>query len=291
MKVMCPKCGHLIETRGDKNIVFCSECSANFELEQGKKIFERQYGALTNQAFTCLTQKGDYDRAIDLYEQCLTIVENDLQAIIGIALATLYKQDFKNLNFDKIIPIIDKYEISLNAENTFLFLTFVEDVIKETNKYLREANERLFKDGKCLSREYLNNYEKSLDDILGIISYFRDGIALCSEEEKNTFFEETNLNEQLDKLENKVKEFKEIHHEVLNNEEELSDNRIIIIDTKSLKIYRLVMGVELVFALLLIIFLILGVTINVMFYYFMIIPFVIGAIVYIVYYQKFLKGR
>ena len=202
--------------------------------EQGKKLFDRQFGQISKAAFVYLNQKGDYDKAIELFNECLEIKNDDLSSIIGIALATLYRQDFLNLNFDKIIPLIDQYEIYLNEENTFLFLSFMEDVIKETKKY----NERLFKDGKCISRIYLNNYEQSLKDIITLINYFRDAITICSEEEKNIFYQDHNMDDELNALESKIKSLQEIHHEVLENEESLDDNRIIVVNTKGLKTYR-----------------------------------------------------
>ena len=217
---------------------------------------------------------------------------DDLSSIIGIDLATLYRQDFLNLNFDKIIPLIDQYEIYLNEENTFLFLSFMEDVIKETKRYLIEANERLFKDGKCISRIYLNNYEQSLKDIITLINYFKDAITICSEEEKNIFYQDHNMDDELNALEGKIKSLQEIHHEVLENEESLDDNRIIVVNTKGLKTYRYAMGFEIVMAIIMIVFLLLGVFLkNNLFYYLILIPLGLGVIGYLIYYFVFLKNK
>lgn len=292
MKVICPQCGKVIDTNLNKDTVFCSECGSNFSFEQGKKLFVRQFGQISKAAFVYLNQKGDYDKAIELFNECLEIKNDDLSSIIGIALATLYRQDFLNLNFDKIIPLIDQYEIYLNEENTFLFLSFMEDVIKETKKYLIEANERLFKDGKCISRIYLNNYEQSLKDIITLINYFRDAITICSEEEKNIFYQDHNMDDELNALESKIKSLQEIHHEVLENEESLDDNRIIVVNTKGLKTYRYAMGFEIVMAIIMIVFLLLGVFLkNNLFYYLILIPLGLGIIGYLIYYFVFLKNK
>ena len=292
MKVICPQCGKVIDTNLNKDTVFCSECGNNFSFEQGKKLFDRQFGQISKAAFVYLNQKGDYDKAIELFNECLEIKNDDLSSIIGIALATLYRQDFLNLNFDKIIPLIDQYEIYLNEENTFLFLSFMEDVIKETKRYLIEANERLFKDGKCISRIYLNNYEQSLKDIITLINYFRDAITICSEEEKNIFYQDHNMDDELNALEGKIKSLQEIHHEVLENEESLDDNRIIVVNTKGLKTYRYAMGFEIVMAIIMIVFLLLGVFLkNNLFYYLILIPLGLGAIGYLIYYFVFLKNK
>ena len=292
MKVICPQCGKVIDTNLNKDTVFCSECGNNFSFEQGKKLFDRQFGQISKAAFVYLNQKGDYDKAIELFNECLEIKNDDLSSIIGIALATLYRQDFLNLNFDKIIPLIDQYEIYLNEENTFLFLSFMEDVIKETKRYLIEANERLFKDGKCISRVYLDNYEQSLKDIITLINYFRDAITICSEEEKNIFYQDHNMDDELNALESKIKSLQEIHHEVLENEESLDDNRIIVVNTKGLKTYRYAMGFEIVMAIIMIVFLLLGVFLkNNLFYYLILIPLGLGAIGYLIYYFVFLKNK
>lgn len=292
MKVICPQCGKVIDTNLNKDTVFCSECGSNFSFEQGKKLFDCQFGQISKAAFVYLNQKGDYDKAIELFNECLEIKNDDLSSIIGIALATLYRQDFLNLNFDKIIPLIDQYEIYLNEENTFLFLSFMEDVIKETKRYLIEANERLFKDGKCISRVYLNNYEQSLKDIITLINYFRDAITICSEEEKNIFYQDHNMDDELNALEEKVKSLQEIHHEVLENEESLDDNRIIVVNTKGLKTYRYAMGFEIVMAIIMIVFLLLGVFLkNNLFYYLILIPLGLGVIGYLIYYFVFLKNK
>lgn len=292
MKVICPQCGKVIDTNLNKDTVFCSECGNNFSFEQGKKLFDRQFGQISKAAFVCLNQKGDYDKAIELFNECLEIKNDDLSSIIGIALATLYRQDFLNLNFDKIIPLIDQYEIYLNEENTFLFLSFMEDVIKETKRYLIEANERLFKDGKCISRIYLNNYEQSLKDIITLINYFRDAITICSEEEKNIFYQDHNMDDELNALEDKIKSLQEIHHEVLENEKSLDDNRIIVVNTKGLKTYRYAMGFEIVMAIIMITFLLLGVFLkNNLFYYLILIPLGLGVIGYLIYYFVFLRNK
>lgn len=292
MKVICPQCGKVIDTNLNKDTVFCSECGSNFSFEQGKKLFDRQFGQISKAAFVCLNQKGDYDKAIELFNECLEIKSDDLSSIIGIALATLYRQDFLNLNFDKIIPLIDQYEIYLNEENTFLFLSFMEDVIKETKRYLIEANERLFKDGKCISRIYLNNYEQSLKDIITLINYFRDAITICSEEEKNIFYQDHNMDDELNTLEDKIKSLQEIHHEVLENEESLDDNRIIVVNTKGLKTYRYAMGFEIAMAIIMIVFLLLGVFLkNNLFYYLILIPLGLGVIGYLIYYFAFLRNK
>lgn len=292
MKVMCPKCGKVIDTNLNKSSVFCSECGTTFSLEQGKKLFDRQFGQISKAAFAYLNQKGDYDKAIELFKQCLEIKKDDLSSIIGIALATLYKQDFLNLNFDKIIPIIDKYDIYLNDENTFLFLSFMEDVIKETKRFLAESNERLFKEGKCISRIYLDNYEQGLKDILTLINYFKDAITICSEDEKNVFYQDHNMDKELNELEEKVKSLQEINHEVLENEETLDDNRIVIVNTEGLKKYRYAMGFEILMALLIIVFLILGSALgNNLFYYLILIPLILGVAGYLIYYFLYLKKK
>lgn len=292
MKVICPKCGKIIDANSNKNVAFCSDCGTTFPLDQGKKLFDKKFGAIANRAFMALTRTGDYDLAIDLYNKCLEIKPNDLSSIIGIALATLYKQDFLNLNFDKVVEIVDSYEIVLNEENTFLFLSFIEDVLKETKKYLIEANSRLFKDGKCISKIYLANYTKSLQDILNLIKYFKDGISLCSEEEKETFYQDHNLDEELDKLEKEVKELASIEHQVMEPEESLSDNRIIVVNTKDINNYRYLMTFLGAMGILFVLFLLLGLALNnAMFYYFMIVPAVLAIIGYLVYYFLVIKKK
>ncbi len=292
MKVMCPKCGKVIDTNLNKSSVFCSECGTTFSLEQGKKLFDRQFGQISKTAFAYLNQKGDYDKAIELFNQCLEIKKDDLSSIIGIALATLYKQDFLNLNFDKIIPIIDKYDIYLNDENTFLFLSFMEDVIKETKRFLAESNERLFKEGKCISRLYLDNYEQGLKDISTLVNYFKDAITICSEDEKNVFYQDHDMDKELNELEEKVKSFQEINHEVLDQEETLDDNRIVVVNTEGLKKYRYAMGFEILMAVLIIVFLILGSVLgNNLFYYLILIPLVLGIAGYLIYYFLFLNKK
>ena len=88
------------------------------------------------------------------------------------------------------------------------------------------------------------------------------------------------------------KSLQEIHHEVLENEESLDDNRIIVVNTKGLKTYRYAMGFEIVMAIIMIVFLLLGVFLkNNLFYYLILVPLGLGVIGYLIYYFVFLKNK
>ena len=285
MLVICPKCGKIIDATSSKEVAFCSQCGSNFSISDGKKLFDRQYALIARQAYVELNEKGEYDAAIEDFNKCLEMKKSDLSAIIGISLATLYKQDFLNINFDKIQPIFDKYDIYLNEENTFLFCSFIEDVLKETKKYLKEANSRLFRDGKSIGSLYLDNYEKSLKDILGLINFLVDGLLISSEEEKKVFYEDHNLDNDLNELKNYVLKLSEIRHEVMEEEETLDDNRIIIVNKKAIKTYKAFIASEIFALILLALFLILGISLeNNIFYILMVIPVILGVVFYLVYY-------
>ena len=82
MKVVCPKCGNLIDSQQEDNeYVFCNECGSNFSFQDGRKTLVKRYSAYSNLAYRYLTTTGEYDKAEEYYEKCLQFKNNDFSCL------------------------------------------------------------------------------------------------------------------------------------------------------------------------------------------------------------------
>ena len=89
MKVVCPKCGNLIDSQQEDNeYVFCHECGSNFSFQDGRKTLVKRYSAYSNLAYRYLTTTGEYDKAEEYYEKCLQFKDNDFSSIKSVPAKT-----------------------------------------------------------------------------------------------------------------------------------------------------------------------------------------------------------
>ena len=274
MKVVCPKCGNLIDSQQEDNeYVFCNECGSNFSFQDGRKTLVKRYSAYSNLAYRYLTTTGEYDKAEEYYEKCLQFKNNDFSSIIGIALSKLYSHTLLETHFDQIIPVLEKYEISLTAENTLLLLSFSGDVLAEAKRYFEDVDERLIKDGKFIATKYYSVYKKSLNDLREVFSYILEAIKLGDEEEIKQFEEDDKIIEQIKEMLTEIDNRAKIDFNISEEETILEENSVSVINQEALKQKRIFIGVEAFSGILfLIIIIVASLTQNNLVYLFLIAP-------------------
>ena len=190
MKVICPGCGKLIDINSKTEKVYCNECGNTFTQDQGLEILNKKYKLFQDKAYKACYHENDYKTAREYYKESLTIKPNDFCSIVELILCDLYAQKFDAPAFNKIIPTLDSYDVYLNHENTFVYLSFLRDVIKQVEVFNEEGLTRLRNEnGEFLNLNYLNYYLNGMKDALIALKELQTYIPLCSEEEKKEFIE------------------------------------------------------------------------------------------------------
>ena len=283
MKVICPRCGNIIEISKKDKTCFCSECGNNFSKEQGQEAISRKYKSLQNLAYRLAYDRLDYEGAIQAYKESLQLKSNDFSSIIGIILCKLYGQTFDKLEFKEIINILNSYDVSLNNENTFIYLNFIKDVLGQVNVFYEESTSRLMKDGKFINSQYKTYFLDGLKDIHEALLFLKDNLSICYEPEVKEFSESDDTLKNLDLVISKVEDDLNKDLKVEKEETTLDDLSVIIVDEKDrnkLTKFYIVSGGIIVLA---IIILILGSALkNYLIYIALVVPILlcIGAFVY-----------
>ena len=190
MKVICPGCGKLIDINSKTEKVYCNECGNTFTQDQGLEILNKKYKLFQDKAYKACYHENDYKTAKEYYKESLAIKPNDFCSIVELILCDLYAQKFDAPAFNKIIPTLDSYDVYLNHENTFVYLSFLRDVIKQVEVFNEEGLTRLRNEnGEFLNLNYLNYYLNGMKDALIALKELQTYIPLCSEEEKKEFIE------------------------------------------------------------------------------------------------------
>ncbi len=287
MKVICPRCGNIIEISKKDKTCFCSECGNNFSKEQGQEAISRKYKSLQNLAYRLAYDRLDYEGAIQAYKESLELKSNDFSSIIGIILCKLYGQTFDKLEFKEIINILNSYDISLNNENTFIYLNFIKDVLGQVNVFYEESTSRLMKDGKFINSQYKTYFLDGLKDIHEALLFLKDNLSICYEPEVKEFSESDDTLKNLDLVISKVEDDLNKDFEVENEETTLDDLSVIIVDEKDrnkLTKFYIVCGGIIVLA---IIILILGSALkNYLIYIALVVPIILGIGAF-VYFKKY----
>lgn len=287
MKVICPRCGNIIEISKKDKTCFCSECGNNFSKEQGQEAISRKYKSLQNLAYRLAYDRLDYEGAIQAYKESLQLKSNDFSSIIGIILCKLYGQTFDKLEFKEIINILNSYDISLNNENTFIYLNFIKDVLGQVNVFYEESTSRLIKDGKFINSQYKTYFLDGLKDIHEALLFLKDNLSICYEPEVKEFSESDDTLKNLDLIISKVEEDLNKDFEVEKEETTLDDLTVIIVDEKDrnkLTKFYIVCGGIIVLA---IIILILGSALkNYLIYIALVVPIILGIGAF-VYFEKY----
>ena len=279
MKVICPRCGNIIEISKKDKTCFCSECGNNFSTEQGQEAISRKYKSLQNLAYRLAYDRLDYEGAIQAYKESLQLKSNDFSSIIGIILCKLYGQTFDKLEFKEIINILNSYDISLNNENTFIYLNFIKDVLGQVNVFYEESTSRLMKDGKFINSQYKTYFLDGLKDIHEALLFLKDNLSICYEPEVKEFSESDDTLKNLDLVISKVEDDLNKDLEVEKEETTLDDLSVIIVDEKDrnkLTKFYIVSGGIIVLA---IIILILGSALkNYLIYIALVVPIILGIV-------------
>lgn len=287
MKVICPRCGNIIEISKKDKTCFCSECGNNFSKEQGQEAISRKYKSLQNLAYRLAYDRLDYEGAIQAYKESLELKSNDFSSIIGIILCKLYGQTFDKLEFKEIINILNSYDISLNNENTFIYLNFIKDVLGQVNVFYEESTSRLMKDGKFINSQYKTYFLDGLKDIHEALLFLKDNLSICYEPEVKEFSESDDTLKNLNLVISKVEEDLNKDFEVEKEETTLDDLSVIIVDEKDrnkLTKFYIVCGIIIALA---IIILILGSALkNYLIYIALIVPIILGIGAF-VYFKKY----
>lgn len=287
MKVICPRCGNIIEISKKDKTCFCSECGNNFSKEQGQEAISRKYKSLQNLAYRLAYDRLDYEGAIQAYKESLELKSNDFSSIIGIILCKLYGQTFDKLEFKEIINILNSYDISLNNENTFIYLNFIKDVLGQVNIFYEESTSRLMKDGKFINSQYKTYFLDGLKDIHEALLFLKDNLSICYEPEVKEFSESDDTLKNLDLVISKVEEDLNKDFEVEKEETTLDDLSVIIVDEKDrnkLTKFYIVCGIIIALA---IIILILGSALkNYLIYIALVVPIILGIGAF-VYFKKY----
>lgn len=287
MKVICPRCGNIIEISKKDKTCFCSECGNNFSKEQGQEAISRKYKSLQNLAYRLAYDRLDYEGAIQAYKESLQLKNNDFSSIIGIILCKLYGQTFDKLEFKEIINILNLYDISLNNENTFIYLNFIKDVLGQVNVFYEESTSRLMKDGKFINSQYKTYFLDGLKDIHEALLFLKDNLSICYEPEVKEFSESDDTLKNLDLVISKVEDDLNKDLEVEKEETTLDDLSVIIVDEKDrnkLTKFYIVSGGIIVLA---IIILILGSALkNYLIYIALVVPIILGIGAF-VYFKKY----
>ena len=190
MKVICPGCGKLIDINSKTEKVYCNECGNTFTQDQGLEILNKKYKLFQDKAYKACYHENEYKTAREYYKESLAIKPNDFCSIVELILCDLYAQKFDAPAFNKIIPTLDSYDVYLNHENTFVYLSFLRDVIKQVEVFNEEGSTRLRNEnGEFLNLNYLNYYLNGMKDALIALKELQTYIPLCSEEEKKEFIE------------------------------------------------------------------------------------------------------
>lgn len=285
MKVLCPRCGNLIEISKKDDVCFCSECGNNFSKEQGKDALNKKYKYLQNIAYKNAYDKIDYEAAIKAYEESLVLKNNDFSSIIGIILCKIYAQKFDNLAFKDIKTILNSYDITLNNENTFIYLNFIKDVLKEVDVFRAEANSRLKEADVFKCDKYKEYYLKGLNEIKDALLFLKENIDICFKEEVDEFVKSDNVLNALDETINLIDQELVKEYKVSDHPSEIEDLTVIIIDEESknrLTKFYVVCGAILLIA---IIILVIGSALkNYYLYLLLLIPLMLGLGAY--YYFK-----
>ena len=287
MKVICPRCGNIIEISKKDKTCFCSECGNNFSKEQGQEAISRKYKSLQNLAYRLAYDRLDYEGAIQAYKESLQLKSNDFSSIIGIILCKLYGQTFDKLEFKEIINILNSYDISLNNENTFIYLNFIKDVLGQVNVFYEESTSRLMKDGKFINSQYKTYFLDGLKDIHEALLFLKDNLSICYEPEVKEFSESDDTLKNLDLVISKVEADLNKDFEVEKEETTLDDLSVIIVDEKDrnkLTKFYIVSGGIIILA---IIILILGSALkNYLIYIALVVPIILGIGAF-VYFKKY----
>lgn len=190
-KIICPNCSTIFEVEDDSlNLdTTCPNCKMNFPIFEGKKALERTYKSLTKKGFNYYTHL-EFNKSNECYEEVLKINPDDFDILTRYILNLCYLNTFTKTNYDKIIPIFEEREITLDSKNTYLFLAFLKDFVQNVHVYFDKINKFVIKDNSFINEKYLKPYLDTLLSLKEDFDYFDNIFSLLKEEEKNVYLED-----------------------------------------------------------------------------------------------------
>lgn len=181
MKYVCPNCRTLVDTEATDGKCKCPSCNTSFNAEQGRSLLAQQFALLTNRAYKKMTSKQDYEGAYKDYKTCLNLKENDFASITNMILCKIYGSSFDDLKYSDIVSTINEYEIALDSENTFIFMSFISDIIHQTKILLKASKKYLTENEVFINQQYLDYYINGLKQLEGAFNFFDESIGLADE--------------------------------------------------------------------------------------------------------------
>lgn len=296
MKVICPGCGKLIDINSKTQECYCNECGNAFTQEQGLEVLNKKYKLFQDKAYKACYHENNYKEAVEYYKESLAIKPNDFCSIVELILCDLYSQKFNAPAFKNIIPTLDSYDVYLNHENTFIYLSFLRDVIKQVEVFNEEGLSRLRNDkGEFLNETYLNYYIAGIKDAHNALIELRNYIPLCSEEEKKEFIEnDFDVVSKLDKTISFLEEHSNKEYKVCEEPQEIENLDVIVFDENSKKRLTFIYTAGGIIIGLLIVCIILIATIGEMTNYLISLLLLLPVVLYFVakrYYDKHYETR
>ena len=190
MKIVCPKCNNIQEVDDGALNVTCEKCGQTSDMDLAKQYTAQKYKEYQNLGYNNLYLSLDFNAAWENYSKALEIKENDLSSIMGLCLTKTSMSTFDHTYFDQVETIINKYDVYLNLENTFLFLNFIGDMLDQINFYFNELDYRCKFDETFINKGIFDEYVKTTKDIKNLMNYLTSTFEIMDQKELATFKEE-----------------------------------------------------------------------------------------------------
>lgn len=207
-KVLCTNCNKVFDSPSETSeVITCPKCGVRISLTQAKENANKEYKKIMDAAYKYTYQMTNYNDGYLLYKKALIFREDDLSALVGMSLCLIFNQAFDDLKFKDVITLFDEHNIYLDKENTFIFLMFVKDVLRQVKYLFDQIEKRLKENDVFLNETYFEYFKNAVNDSLTLFNYFNDSFLLMDQEEfeefktsENDFID--NFNTYFDKLNN-----------------------------------------------------------------------------------------
>lgn len=191
VKLICPNCGNIIEVeKPTKNeAVFCKECQQSYMYTDIKKATNQVLTSHLQKGQSYLYQQAKYKEAALEYKECLRVKDNDMAALTGYIVGSIYGSEVDTLDFGFITKEIEKRDIVLNNENTFMLLNMIKDLLVAFKMFVQTTGNLFVVDGTFTSERFFNIYLNQIIEGKKVLSYFKDAFKIMEPEEFNDFNE------------------------------------------------------------------------------------------------------
>lgn len=190
-KIICPNCSTIYEVEDDSvNLdTTCPNCKMTFPTSEGKKALERTYKSLSKKGFNYYTHL-EFNKSNECYKEVLEINPDDFEILTRYILNLCYLNTFSSTNYDKVIPLFEEREITLDSKNTYLFLAFLKDFVQNVHVYFDKLNKLVIDDNSFINEIYVKSYLETLLSLKEDFIYFDNVYSLLKEDEKNVYLED-----------------------------------------------------------------------------------------------------